>query len=117
MGEAEILSEKLCLDGTNLSCTSLDLSIGRRYLKIQEDLLSNGMYCRMLNQRRKKKRIRKIKTRMERTKIRKTKTRRMIRKMTRRNRLNGQIIHRKEFNHVHHYNLHCYFSCKIDTSN
>ena len=87
----------------------------------------------MLNQRRKKKRIRKrtkiriktkktrirkIKTRMERTKIRKTKTRRMIRKMTRRNRLNGQIIHRKEFYHVHHLlDLHCCFSCKIDTSN
>merc|ERR1712198_295351 len=102
--------------GTNLSCTSLDLSIGRRYLKIQEDLLSNGMYCRMLNQRRKKKRIRKrtriktkktrirkIKTRMERTKIRKTKTRRMIRKMTRKSRLKGQITHRKEFYHVHYY--------------
>ena len=74
----------------------------------------------MLNQRRKKKRtrkrtkiriktkrtrIRKIKTRMERTKIRKTKIRRMIRKMTRRNRSNGQIIHRKEFYHVHHLKI------------
>merc|ERR1711994_869940 len=96
MGEVETRLEKLCLDGINPSFTSQDLNIGRKYSRTQEGPSSNGMCCRMLNQKRKKTRIktkktriRKTKIKMERTKTRKTKTRRTIRKTKRRNKSVG----------------------------
>merc|ERR1711994_412545 len=106
MGEVETRLEKLCLDGINPNFTSQDLNIGRKYSRTQEGPSSNGMYCRMLSQKRKKKRIRirkrtriktkktrirKTKIKMEKTKTRKTKTRRTIRKTKRRNKSVGRF--------------------------